>query len=171
MLKTAGRATPILNYIAVLLLFALFALQLMPFWNNADAVAAGEEVTEISIQGFTWFNSTKVTVTPGNVMSKYFTKYYDKQALDIIWMPFIVTACCIITIFFGIKKPTRLWMNIVYLVAGGYAMITYLTDPMFQLNSNYIFHLIVAALLVVASLLNVAIRPWKRIIHFMKTGD
>jgi len=171
MLKTAGRATPILNYIVVILLFGLFVLQLVPFWSNADAVAAGEEVTEISIQEYTWFCDTKRPVSPGNIMSDYFEKNYDRAAGDIILMPVILVACCIITFFFGIKKPTRLWMNIVYIIAGGLALVTYLTDPLYQMGNLYIVHLAVSALLVVATVLNVAIRPWKKIIHYMKTGE
>lgn len=175
MIKTAGRATPILNYIVIFFLFALFVLQCLPFWTNADAVQTSptKELREVSIQEFTWFCTTKKPASPGNDMTKYFQRVYGSkwQSADIVLMPVIIVACCIITIFFGIKKPTRLWMNIVYLTAGIVGIWGYLSDPIFQLNDMYIVHIVVCALIIVSSLLNITVRPWKKVIHFMKTGE
>lgn len=205
MIKTAGRATPILNYICVVLLFAIFAMQLLPFWTNADNVETSptNSLRVISIQGYTWFPENKKTPdTPGNDMSKYFdAKYttYDcnkcafktQEAMrdcpecggkstvkknewkigDIVLLPVMIVICCIITIFFGIKKPTRLWMNIVYLLAGVLGLVTYLTEPIYQLNQMYIVHVLLCDHLILASLANITCRPWKRIVHYMKTGD
>ena len=61
MIKTAGRATPILNYICVVLLFVILVMQMLPYWTNADAVETSptQTVREISIQGMTWFPENK----------------------------------------------------------------------------------------------------------------
>ena len=179
MIKTAGRATPILNYICVILLFAIFVLQLTPFWTNADKVETSpvNEVRVTSIQNVVWFPANEINQhTPATDMVKYFEDKYsvkgDKwEVADIATMPAIIVVCCIITFFFGIKKPTRLWMNIVYLLAGGLALITYLTQPIFQLSNQWTIHAAVSGALVLASIANIAFRPWKKIMHYLKTGE
>lgn len=206
MIKTAGRATPILNYICVVLLFVIFVMQLLPYWTNADAIETSPTKTEreISIQGMTWFPENKKTPnSPGNDMTKYFEKMYNTfvckecgyenpvkwdgacpecsakksaekdewEIADIVLMPVMIVVCCIVTFFFGIKKPTRLWMNIVYLLAGVLGAVTYLTEPIYQLNSMYIVHMVLCFALILASVANIAFRPWKRIAHYMKTGE
>lgn len=188
MIKTSGRATPILNYLCVLLLFAIFVLQLMPgYWNGtkevvtipteagAEPVVTTEDVS-VSIQYLVWFPAHETQETPGTAMVKYFEKQYsvkgDKWEIgDIVLMPVMIVVCCIIAFFFGIKKPTRLWMNIVYLLAGVLGLVTYLTMPIYQLNSMYLVHAGVCGALILASIANIAFRPWKRIIRFMRTGD
>lgn len=186
MIKTAGRATPILNYICVVLLFAIFVLQLLPgYWTGTKEVVSlptevgAEPVTTIedvavSIQYLTWFPAHETQDTPGTDMVKYFENKYKSekwQVSDIVLMPVMIVVCCIITFFFGIKKPTRLWMNIVYLLAGVLGLVTYMTQPIYQLNSLYVVHAAVCGALILASVANIAARPWKKIIHYMKTGE
>ena len=60
MLKTAGRYTKILNYILVVLVFALFILQLMPFWESTAVVNKEEVPADVSIPGGPWMSSRVV---------------------------------------------------------------------------------------------------------------
>ena len=187
MIKTAGRATPILNYICVILLFAIFALQLMPgYWNcqkevevipteiGAEPYTITKDIS-VSIQQMIWFPANEVNLeTPSTDMVEYFEKLYKSEkweVADVATMPVLIVVCCIISFFFGIKKPTRLWMNIGYLLGGGLALVSYLTMPIFQLNTMWVVHAAVSGALVLVSIANIAFRPWKRIVHYMKTGE
>ena len=164
MLKTAGRLSKITNYIMVGLLYVLLALQFLPYWTTADGAVT------MSIQGYVWWPLKK---PDGPAMTTYFQSLYGKDWLtgDMVFMPTMILACAIITFFFGIKKPNRLWMNIVYLFAGIVGLIGYLGNPIFQLNGIYIAHTILAALIVVTSIVNVVARPWKGIVHYLKYGE
>lgn len=164
MLKTAGRFTKITNYIAVVLLFVLLLLQFLPYWTTSDGA------TTLSIQGYVWWPLEK---PDGPAMTNFFKDQFGKDWLidEVVLLPCLTLACAVLTFFFGIKKPNRLWMNIVYLTAGIYCVITFLTNPAYQLNGMYILHLILGFLLVAASVANIALRPWKKIVHYLKYGE
>ena len=164
MLKTAGRLSKLTNYIMVGLLYALVVMQFLPFWTTGDGAVT------MSIQEYIWWPLEK---PDGPAMTKYFQGLYGSDWLigDIVLMPCMTLICAIITFFFGIKRPNRLWMNIVYLVAGICGLSAYLGDPIYQLNPIYIVHVILCALLVVTSIVNVTARPWKKIMHYLKYGE
>ena len=164
MLKTAGRFTKITNYIAVVLLFVLLLLQFLPFWSTPD----GE--TTMSIQEYVWWPLEK---PKGPAMTDYFEDLYgrDWKIDQIVLMPCVILACAIVTFFFGIKRPNRLWMNIVYLIGGFFCITGFLGNPIYRLNGIYIVHVILGALLIVASIANIVLRPWKGIVHYFKYGE
>ena len=171
MLKTAGRYTKILNYILVVLVFALFILQLMPFWESTAVVNKEEVPADVSIQGYTWWPLDVKSGGPN--LTKTFEGRFGKdwEIVDIVLMPVIVVFACIMTFFFGIKKPTRLWMNIIYLLCGISGVVGYLTIPVYQDNGIWIVHLIVCFLMIAVSIANVVMRPWDKIVRYMKTGE
>ena len=165
MLKTAGRLSKLTNYIMVGLLYALVIMQFLPFWTTGDG-----SVT-LSIQQYIWWPLKKTIGGP--TMTQYFQSLYGSEWLvgDIVLMPTMILASAIVTFFFGIKRPNRLWMNIVYLFAGSMGLIGYLGDPIYQLNPIYIVHVILSALIIVTSIVNIAARPWKSIFHYLKYGE
>ena len=171
MLKTAGRYTKILNYILVVLVFGLFLLQLLPFWETTAVIKKENIPTTMSIQSYVWC-PLEVEMGGPN-LTKIFEGRFGKDwvIVDIVLMPVIVVFAVIMTFFFGIKKPTRLWMNIVYLLCGIGGIIGYLTVPVFQDNGMWIVHLIVCVLITGVSIANVVMRPWKAIAHYFKTGE
>ena len=139
-------------------------LQFLPFWTTGDGAVT------MSIQEYIWWPLEK---PDGPAMTKYFQGLYGSEWLigDIVMTPCMTLICAIITFFFGIKRPNRLWMNIVYLCGGIVGLVGYLGDPMYQLNPIYIVQVILCALLVVTSIVNVAARPWKSIMHYLKYGE
>ena len=133
MLKTAGRYTKILNYILVGLVFALLILQLLPFWSTTATVEGEEKTVSMSIQGYVWWTLDKEAgVPPTKVFEGVMGT--DWATADTVLMPVIVVVAVIMTFFFGIKKPNRMWMNIVYQFCGIGGLIGYLPIHLFQMN-------------------------------------
>ena len=171
MLKTAGRYTKILNYIIVVLVFALLILQLLPYWDTTAVVNKQEVPATMSIQSYVWWPLEAEQGGPN--LTKHFESVYGKDWViaDIVLMPVIGIFTVIMVVFFGIKKPTRLWMNIVYLLCGIGGVIGYLTVPVFQENGIWVVHMIVCVLITGVSVANIVMRPWGKIVHYLKTGD
>ena len=104
-----------------------------------------EYADNASVMEFTWMAHENKGLT------KQFEKM-DMKVNDVILMPFVVTLCAICGIVFAVLNIKGTWHAVFPLVGGVYAAITYLTNPVYQLNSNWIISLIAACVLSVAGL-------------------
>lgn len=109
-----------------------------------------EEYAEnASVMEFTWM------AFDHDDLVKEFEKQ-DYQINDIVSMPFIVTICVIVGVIMCIFNNKGTWQSLLPTIAGVLSAVTYLTNPLYQLNSNWVIPFGVSCALAVAGLLLLA---------------
>lgn len=104
-----------------------------------------EHPDNASVMEFTWLTYDN------KGMTKMFEEM-DVKVNDVIMMPFVLTICAICGVIFAIANIKGSWHSVFPCVGGIYAVITYLTNPVYQMNSNWIYSMIAACVLSVAGL-------------------
>ena len=121
---------------------------------KAEDIRDTSEEWQVSIQQYTWlptFESTKGVTE--YFQNEYNTKDYEFMVKDMATMPVVVFFFALIFAYFGFFKSDKPIWSIFPLIAGVFAVITYLTQPIFQCGDYWQVHMGVAAAISVIALI------------------
>lgn len=139
------KAVRIVLIVLVVLMLGLLVLQFLPYWTVT------ETNEQVSIQGYTWWPLDHEDLTE-QFEDMYGKKNYSLN--DTVNMPvlvfFFTLLCVICTVLTHAKKS---WVGVFPFVAGIGAVIGYLTQPVYQLNSIWTVHMALGIVIALVSLL------------------
>lgn len=108
---------------------------------------------DVSIQQYTWLP----TFDTCEGVTEYFTKIfstsdYEFMMKDIVGMPVVVIFGALIGAFFCFTKSGKAICSIIPLITGVFAVVAYLTQPIFQMGAMWQLHLGIAAAIILFAL-------------------
>lgn len=158
--------TSVCNITCAVLMLVLLILQFLPgYWTAQKTLPEpdGTFKTESpSLQLYMW------APTEFTAVDKSLDKQFEKSLVmnDAVMMPVVTLIAGVLTIFFTIFKLEKKWVAILPAIGGGFGVCGYLLYPVFQMNSMWIIHLIVSALIFVIGLGAVVYSVVARILAF-----
>ena len=136
-----------LSFALAVVILALLVMQFLPFWTT--------EKETVSINDYLWLPNEHKSVT------KLFKAELDDKKFDpikiVLWpvLTLVLGVAGIILCF--IKKDTLL-PYLMTILCGLAGMLTYLTNPVYQWGANWIVHLIVAIVVLVAGVAGLVLK-------------
>ena len=136
-----------LSFALAIVILALLVMQFLPFWTT--------EKETVSINDYLWMPNEHKSVT------KLFKAELDDKKFDpikiVLWpvLTLVLGVAGIILCF--IKKDTLL-PYLMTILCGLAGMLTYLTNPVYQWGANWIVHLIVAIVVLVAGVAGLVLK-------------
>ena len=136
-----------LSFALAIVILALLVMQFLPFWTT--------EKETVSINDYLWMPNEHKSVT------KLFKAELDDKKFDpikiVLWpvLTLVLGVAGIILCF--IKKDTLL-PHLMTILCGLAGMLTYLTNPVYQWGANWIVHLIVAIVVLVAGVAGLVLK-------------
>ena len=136
-----------LSFALAVVILALLVMQFLPFWTT--------EKETVSINDYLWMPNEHKSVT------KLFKAELDDKKFDpikiVLWpvLTLVLGVAGIILCF--IKKDTLL-PYLMTILCGLAGMLTYLTNPVYQWGANWIVHLIVAIVVLVAGVAGLVLK-------------
>ena len=136
-----------LSFALAIVILALLVMQFLPFWTT--------EKETVSINDYLWLPNEHKSVT------KLFKAELDDKKFDpikiVLWpvLTLVLGVAGIILCF--IKKDTLL-PYLMTILCGLAGMLTYLTNPVYQWGANWIVHLIVAIVVLVAGVAGLVLK-------------
>ena len=136
-----------LSFALAIVILALLVMQFLPFWST--------EKETVSINDYLWMPNEHKSVT------KLFKAELDDKKFDpikiVLWpvLTLVLGVAGIILCF--IKKDTLL-PYLMTILCGLAGMLTYLTNPVYQWGANWIVHLIVAIVVLVAGVAGLVLK-------------
>ena len=136
-----------LSFALAVVILALLVMQFLPFWTT--------EKETVSINDYLWMPNEHKSVT------KLFKAELDDKKFDpikiVLWpvLTLVLGVAGIILCF--IKKDTLL-PYLMTILCGLTGTLTYLTNPVYQWGANWIVHLIVAIVVLVAGVAGLVLK-------------
>ena len=136
-----------LSFALAIVILALLVMQFLPFWTT--------EKETVSINDYLWMPNEHKSVT------KLFKAELDDKKFDpikiVLWpvLTLVLGVAGIILCF--IEKDTLL-PYLMTILCGLAGMLTYLTNPVYQWGANWIVHLIVAIVVLVAGVAGLVLK-------------
>ena len=136
-----------LSFALAIVILALLVMQFLPFWTT--------EKETVSINDYLWMPNEHKSVT------KLFKAELDDKKFDpikiVLWpvLTLVLGVAGIILCF--IKKDTLL-PYLMTILCGLTGTLTYLTNPVYQWGANWIVHLIVAIVVLVAGVAGLVLK-------------
>jgi len=136
----------IFNYVCVVLMLLLLVTQFLPFWacENCEESPNGTA----SISDYVWFPGHHKSVN--KVMNGIYGADFNLN--DLVLTPVLILVSSVLTIVFCTIKAKNPLFGIIPFIGGVSGVVGYLTTPGLQAGNNWIIHLILAALVLVCSL-------------------
>ena len=142
MLENWKGKTKEFSLVCAALMAILLVLQFMPFWHFAD----GEEQAAVSISSYIWFPADN-----GGVDDYLSAAIEDFSINQMLVTPILLLVLCAVGVVFCLMRAGSLPVLLLPLAAGLTGVIGYLTTPALQLGGNWLLHLLISALLLLAS--------------------
>lgn len=128
-----------LSFALAVLILALLVMQFLPFWTT--------EKETVSIGGYIWMPNEHKSVT------KLFKAELDDKKFDpvrIVLWPVLTLVLGVAGMILCFLKKDTLLPYIMAMCCGLTGMLTYLTHPVYQWGANWIVHLVIAIVVLVA---------------------
>ena len=160
--------THLMNYVCAILLVLLFATQFLPFWNcTADCKDHKDIEKTVSIAEYVWLPDHHKPITKGmsdvymEAHGEDFTREDGKKfkfELNDIAAPLVVMfAGSVVGAVLCVMYSKRMLPAFIPLLVGGIGVYWYLTCPAMQIGQNWVLHLILAVLTLVAALMTIVL--------------
>ena len=153
---------PVFNLICAALMLVLLVFQFLPGYWTAQKTRPekdGTYKTDVaSLQGYMWMPSEYT------VLGDYFDDLYGDELVmnDAVMMPIVTLVCGVLHLVLCAFMRHKSWLAILPTMTGAAGVIGYLCFPIYQLNSLWILHFVLATaiLLVGATSLVTSVALW-----------
>ena len=158
----------ICNIACAVLMVVLLVLQFIPGYWTAEKTLPEPDGTfkteSPSLQVYMW------APTEFTAVDKMLDKEFGKTLVmnDAVMMPIVTLTTGVLTVLFAIIKQDKKWVAILPAIGGGFGIFGYLLYPVYQMNSMWIVHLIVSALIFIVGFGAVVSSIVGRILAFKK---
>ena len=156
------------NHGCAVMLLLLLVTQFLPFWNCTDCKDHEDVDKMVSIAEYVWFPDHHKPITKGMTdvyLDAYGEDYTDsdgkkfKFELNDIVLPLVVMFVgSIVGAVLCVMFSERMMPAFISVAVGGTGVFWYLTNPAMQIGQNWVLHLILAVLTLVAALMTIIIR-------------
>ena len=136
-----------LSFALAIVILALLVMQFLPFWTT--------EKETVSINDYLWMPNEHKSVT------KLFKAELDDKKFDpikIVLWPVLTLVLGVAGIILCLIKKDTLLPYLMTILCGLAGMLTYLTNPVYQWGANWIVHLIVAIVVLVAGVAGLVLK-------------
>lgn len=128
-----------ISFALAVLILGLLVMQFLPFWTT--------EKETVSINGYLWMPNEHKSVT------KLFKAELDDKKFDpikIVLWPVLTLLLGVAGIVLCILKRGELLPCLMTLLCGVTGVLTYFTNPVYQMGANWTIHVVVACVVLVA---------------------